>query len=263
MAATLIATPKVSRRVFGSGQVFFNNVYVGEGRNVVFNYAETSVYQLSGRPLRKRTKAVQQQEATLTFQAAEFSTANIRQALNAYQATTGAIFSRVDGVVVMLTGVVDSALGDTLICASPTDSTAATDAEITVKSLDGVTTYAGTDYDLTAATGMLKRTVASTIPDGGSVRVFYSFQHATAEVTNVGGKSSCLQVTEAVVKFVYQFENCDLMEITMHRASPSSGLNVTFDTENYSTRDLVFEALADPSRPPGFDLFSIAIVPAA
>jgi formate dehydrogenase major subunit len=59
---------------------------------------------------------------------------------------------------------------------------------VTVKSQDGLTTYAATDYTVDLVNGSVVRTPASTIPTGATVLVSYSWG-ASALMTNVAGNS--------------------------------------------------------------------------
>lgn len=267
MPAPIVTSFQPTRKTFGSGQLFINNISVGEGNNGVFTYTEEAVYQESGKPLMRSSKSILRQAASLEFQTLELSTRLIRQALNAYQGSTGAIMVEPEGVSVVLTGVVPASLGRTNIVTLA--GVAATETDITVQSIAGVT-YAATEYVLDEVAGTIRRVTLlngdpkdSDIPDGATVVVQFAFNNATAEVTNFGGAGACETLILSPLRFVYKFQEppCDQLEIVFHKASPDGGLTVNFEKEAYSQRDIRFESIADLSKPQGYRLGYIAIDP--
>ena len=260
MPAPIVTSFQPTRKTFGSGQLFINNISVGEGNNGIFTYTEEAVYQESGKPLMRSSKSILRQAASLEFQTLELSTRLIRQALNAYQGSTGAIMVEPEGVSVVLTGVGPSSLGRTNIVTLA--GVAATETDITVQSIAGVV-YPSTEYTLDEVAGTIERTVGSAIPDGATVVVQFAFNNATAEVTNFGGAGACSTLVLSPLRFVYKFQEppCDQLEIVFHKASPDGGLTVNFEKEAYSQRDVRFEAIADLTKPQGYRLGYIAIDP--
>lgn len=260
MGAPLITAFQPTRKFFGSGELFVDDTHVGEINNVTFTVTEEPVFQETGRPLMRSAKAILRQQASLMAQYAEFSTRALRQALNATTAATGAVMYEVEGKSVALAGVVPAALGKTNICKA--DGTAATEADITVMSADGVV-YPANEYVLDEVAGTVARTALSSIPDGATAVVQFAWRNTSAEVTHFGGLGSCSSLIFAPLRFIYKFSEppCDQMEIVFHRASPAGGLTVNFDKQAYTTRDITFEALADLTRPQGYRLGYVAMDP--
>lgn len=266
MSAPLVPALLPDRKVFGSGELFLNSIHVGELKNASLEIPEEEVESESGRPLVTSAIATLRQKAQFTAQSAELSTRSVRQALSNYGTATGGIFHEVDGVAVALAGIAVSSLGHGNIVKE--DGTAATEADITVIALDG-TVYPATEYVIDDVSGTIRRvTLAnadpkdSDIADGETVVVYFAWNSATAEVTHFGGGQSCGALLYVPLRFVYKFQNCDQLEIFLHKVKPSGGLKAPFETESFTTRDLLFKAVADLTKPKGFQYGYVIMTPA-
>ena len=260
MPAPLLTTPDVRNITLGTGELFINDVHVGVGKNATFEIGEELAHLESGRPLSRIASEVIRQFARVTFQAAELSSAQIRRVLTLNEVSTGAALHQAAPIPVSFASGDTQSLGRTNIVDS--SGNPAGDADVSVFNLDRSVTYTPTtDYTIDPVLGTITRVGAGAIPAGGDVQVAFAFYLANAEVTRTGGFFTCPVLTSNPVSFVFQTNDCRLMEINFFRARSAGALTLNFNEGEFNVNDLSFEALRDPTRPLGQQLYEIIVEP--
>lgn len=103
----------------------------------------------------------------------------------------------------------------------------------------------------------IARTTGSTIASGATVRVEYKYTPASGKKLSTGGK---VTITPKVMRITNVNELGKIFQITMFKASNEDGMQITYnaqDSDKANGLKLTVEAICDPTRPVGEQLFEI------
>ena len=120
-------------------------------------------------------------------------------------------------------------------------------------SLDRSTSFVrGTDYTLPTTK---KFKAISAAFKNKTVRAFYTKLFTTAQRLRMGDQAALQQVS---IMYVHHTSDSKAMAITFHIATISGDLALAFKEKEYTTYDVLFKALADPTKAKGNKLFQIS-----
>jgi len=109
------------------------------------------------------------------------------------------------------------------------------------------------DYVVDYTAGMIRRTANSTIDDGETVRVAYTWSRPGQRMLKFG---SSITVKECSLVFIYaEPEGGNRVIYIFPRAIPSEALQESFRSGNLNTRNLSFDAVFEPTTPEGEGLY--------
>lgn len=197
---------------------------------------------------------------TLTVQLLELSASNLAKLLptTLVQSSVGAVLENFNEIVVIPAQPTKVKMRFPLLVKA--DGTVAVDADVLVKSTDGVTTYTPTvDYAITAATGEINAVAAGALAAGGTVKVQYWYNDTTATVINMGGRQ-CSATAQSFhrLQAISRTKTCAYRGVEIYKASPQSPLSIPFQN-NFTVLEAKFVGQDDESRALGQNLFKFIL----
>lgn len=239
------AEPK--RLTLGAGDIYINDVFVGNVKGVVdFKYTPSYAFQRPGNSIVDVKGERTLEECTLGATICDFKVAQLRRAFGINQAILSGSLTVRKQDILLLSGTVAASTSDTMVPAT-----------LKVSKLDRSVAYvSGTDY--TASATQVTRKVGGVIAAGQNVIVEYDFIDIDANAVQVGGEKTTPNTF--TVEFSHKLSNGKYVGVTLYKAMVIGGLDLNFaekSSGNYTVHKIEFKALADITRLEGKNLFEI------
>ena len=239
---------ETKRLPLGLGDLYLNNTFVGQLKgNVNFHYKASYAYQRPGNMIADLKAERTMEEVTLTAEVCELKLSQLRTALGINQAVTAATATTMrKREQLKLSGTTNVTTAQTIVAGT-----------LKVLKLDRSTTYvSGTDYSATATT--IARKSGGIITSGQNVFVEYNFSAADAKSVQVGGELTVPNTFDLL--FVHELSDGKLLQIELYKAHVNTDFQMAFherSSGSYTTYNVTFKALVDPTKLEGTQLFQI------
>lgn len=244
-ARRTIADP--SKMLLGSGELYFNGVYVGSLTDAQFQYTREYAEQRAGDMIAANKAYVTKEDVMLTANVAEFKLANLKYAFGTSNAIEAGPHNIIRVEFIQLNGTTAVALAETAVTGTVKvfDTTRSTEYVVT------------TDY--TFATNEVTRVGGGSIGDGEVVLVQYEVAVTASNKLTVGG--GC-DNPSFQLDFVHKECDTNGLQLTIFKAYSNTDLQAAFNTResgDFSTHNISFKGLADSTKIPGKNLFELII----
>lgn len=235
--------------LFGAGEIYLNNVRIGNLKNVNFIYTKEIVDAYPGDGVNVVRRDITREMAVISGTLCDIDITRLPMlmglTMSTSQLTETTTLRIVDEITFPATSATQVSLSKALV--STTNPK--------VWSPDYKTFYTCSQaYTITntGTEGKLKFKTATLAND--TVLVAYDYVDVSALRINVGGKTTH---EEPSLKFVHTLSDGKRLQINMPKAQMTSELNIPFDTESHASVPVSFTCIGDYTKAKGTRLFKI------
>jgi len=236
--------------LFGTGELYIQNVRVGNFKNVNFTYTKEFVEAKPGDGINLARRDLLKETCLLTGNLCDIDITRIPMLMGLTMSTsqlTGTTTLRIAEEVL---------LGASTATAKTLSEAAVSTTNVKVYSLDYQTEYIkNTDYTLTTTVAAhTKLFPKSATFKSKYVLAVYDYTDASALNVDVGGKTTH---EEMKLKFVHKMSNGKRIQITIPKAQMTSEFSIPFNEDSHSVIPVSFTGIGDYTLAKGQRLFTI------
>lgn len=240
------------RMILGVGDIYLDGTFVGNLKGKVeFNIKREYAYQRAGNNIADQKAEVISEEAMVKAEVCDLKLSQLRRAFGINATVDVSTAKTIEKrQVVQLSAFASTALTET-----PTGIAATRPAK--VMSLDRKTTYvSGTDYKFSG--GGIERVSGSAITTLDFVSVEYPFSDSGANSLAFGGETSAPPTFR--MDYVIRDDAGKSWQLTFFKALADTDFKMAFserESGDFTTFNVAFRALVDPTKPEGQNMFEI------